>query len=204
MGLNFNPQYPLGYKLPQFRQARRLLLATSQAAGPLWEFRWAPADGKSLCLVNRVTLKGVQIANATAEELRFNFKVARSFTAIDTTNVTSILRSGNNQKLSTKSPASILSGFVESSAATAASGGTFTQDTDSMALGSYVTLATASTTNDGSEDPIFDFQPFLDTGQLLELRPNEGWIINLEVTKGATQGFVLYLEAAWTEAVTLP
>lgn len=192
------PWDPLGYKVAHFRQGRRLLLATSQAAGPLWEFRWGSAAG--LCYVTRITLKGVQFANASGEELRFNCTVARTFTVADTTNVASIKRTGNMQKLNTAFVASLLSDFVESNSATAASGGTYTQDTDPLTLGSYSCLTTASTQNDGSSDVIFDYTPFWDGDQPLRLNKNEGFFINLEVAKGATQGFSLDLEVNWVEA----
>lgn len=195
-----NPIYPLGYKVNHFRQARRLALATSQAAGPLWEFRWGSSLGH-LCFVNRVTLKAVQIANATAEELRFNLKFARTFTVADTTNVTSILRANDLQKLNGDYSDSVLSNFVESNAATAASGGTLTQDTDPLASGNYVTIATASTTFDGASDILFDFCPLQEGSQALRFEQNEGWAINIEATKGATQGFVLIMETSWSEAL---
>lgn len=198
-----NPIYPLGYKVAHYRQARRLVLAASQAAGPLWEFQWAPTLGQK-CLINRIRLKGLQTGNAAAEELRFNLKIARSFTAVDPTNTTSILRAADNQQLNTSSPASVLTAFVESNSATAPTGGTYTQDNDSLVEGAYVTIAAASTSVDGGNDELFDFCPLQEGFQLLEFRANEGWIINLEAAKSATQGFSLYLEVVWSEAISLP
>lgn len=192
--------YGVGYKTNHFRQARRLPLAVSQAAGALWEFRWGTALGH-VCYINRLKLMGAQVANATAEELRFNLQVARAFTVVDSTNTTSILRSGDNQKLNGDSADSVLSAFVESNSATAAAGGTKTLDSDPICEGSYTTLATASTTFDGCQDVIFDYCPYLEGDQLLRLEQNEGWVINLEAAKGATAGFNLYLEVAWTEAL---
>lgn len=192
--------YPIGYKVNHFRQSRRLLLATSQAAGPLWEFRWGTALGH-ICMINRICINGVQTGNATAEELPFNVKIARGFTVIDSANVTSILRSGNMQKFATRSPASVLSAFVESNAATAASGGTYTQDTDAITNGSYVTIATATTTLDGADDTIIDFNPISEGKHLLRLDVNEGFIVNLGATKSATQGFIVNLEVAWSECL---
>lgn len=190
-----------GRKPSRFAQARRLLLATSQAAGPLWEFRWGDTTTTgSLCVIERVTLKGIQIANATAEELRFNLKVARAFTTADGTNTASILRnSGSMQQLSTHAPTSLLTDFRETNAATAATGGAYTQDTDAIAIGSFVCLATASTSLGGPSFPIFDFSLEGYNQFPLILKQNEGWIINLEVTKGATQGIVVDLETQWTE-----
>lgn len=193
-----NPAYPIGYKIYRFRQARRLLLATSQAAGALWGFRWGTTAGHQ-CYINRVTLKGTQIAAASAEELRFNLKVARGFTAADSANVASILRSGDNQKLNGDYGDSVLTAFVESNAAGAASGGTYTQDTDPITLGSYVTTAAAGV--QGGHSVIFDYDPIPEDLPALRFEQNEGFVINLEVTKGATQGFVLDLEVEWAEAI---
>lgn len=194
--------YPYTYgvhKLTHFRQARRLDLATSQAAGALWEFRWGNSAG-AICLVNRVTLKAVQYGNATAEELRFNLKVARTFTATDDTNTASILRSADMQKLNGDFADSVLTAFRESSAATAAAGGTKTLDTDSVAQGSFVSIATASTTESGGGySMVFNFNPLASEEQVLRLEQNEGWVISLEVTKGATQGVALILETSWAE-----
>lgn len=196
-------QAPLGYKASHFRQARRLTLATSQAAGALWEFQWAPVAG-NICFVKRVTLKGNQIANATAEELRFNLKVARTFTVADTTNTASILLSGDMQKLSGSMADSLLTAFRESNSATAPTGGTKTLDTDALAIGSYVTIATVSTTVAGAPGVIFDFSPFSDNCYPLRLERNEGWVISIEATKGATQGFTLYMETEWDEYTKTP
>lgn len=182
-----------------FRQARRLLLGTSQAAGALWEFRWGNTTG-AICLVNKVSLKAVQIAAATAEELRFNLKVARGFTATDNTNTASILRSGDMQKLNGDRSDSLLTAFRESNSATAASGGTLTLDTDSISQGSFVTIAAASTTESGGGyTMVFNYNPLASGEELLRLEANEGWVINLEAAKGATQGVVLILETSWTE-----
>jgi hypothetical protein len=175
------------------------LLNTSQAAGSLWEFRWGASTG-ALCLVNRVSLKGLQNANATAEELRFNLKVARSFTAVNSTNTASILRSGDMQKLNGDFADSLLTAFVETNSATAAAGGTMTLDTDSIAQGSFVSIATASTTESGGGySMVFNYNPIASEEQALRLEQNEGWVISLEATKGATQGVVLILETSWTE-----
>lgn len=194
------PWCPLGYKVAHFRQARRLPLAGLQAAGPLWEFRWGSALG--LCYITRITLKGVQIASATAgQELRFNVTLARNFTAADTTNTASILRAGNMQKLNTAFAASLLSDFRETNSATAPTGGTYTQDTDPVAIGSYVTLTTASTTNDGSAEAMIDYTPYWEGDQLIRLNKNEGFLVNLEAAvAGAASGFILYLEVCWAEA----
>ena len=192
-----------GRKPSRFSQARRLLLNTSQSAGPLWEFRWGDTTvTNSFAIIERVTLKAAQIGNATAEELRFNLKIARSFTAADNTNVGSILRnSGNMQQLTTHGPTTLLTDFWETNSATAASGGTYTQDTDPIAIGSMVCLATASTSIGGPGFPVFDFSPEGYNQFPLIIKKNEGWIINLEVTKGASQGIVLDLETQWLEAL---
>lgn len=189
-----------GRKPSRFAQARRFVMNTSQAAGVIWEFRWGDTTvAGSQCLVERVTLKGNQIANATAEELRFNLSIARTFTAADGTNTASILRATPLQQLSTHAPASLLTDFRESSSATAATGGTKTVDTDPIAIGSFVSLATASTSIGGPAFPIFDWSPEGYNQFPLLLKQNEGWVINLEATKGATQGVVLYLETQWVE-----
>ena len=195
-----NPLYPIGYKVNHYRQARRLLLATSQAAGPLWEFQWNTTGGH-VCFVNRILVNGVQTGAATAEELQFNVKVARGFTSVDSSNVASILRSGDNQQINSAYSGSLLTAFVESNAATAASGGVYTQDTDPICNGSYVTLATASTSFDGADDTICDFNPFAEGLGPLRLKAGEGFIVNLGQTKGASQGFVLNLEVAWSECL---
>lgn len=200
MRQSYSPRLPIGTgKATHFRQARRLLLATSQAAGALWEFRWGNTSG-ALCLVNKVTLKAVQIANATAEELRFNLKIARAFTATDDTNTATILRSGDMQKLNGDYADSLLTEFRESNAATAAAGGTKTLDTDSIAQGSFVSIATASSTESGGGyTMVFNFNPLAADEQVLRLEQDEGWAISVEVTKGATQGVVLVMETSWTE-----
>lgn len=188
-----------GKKVTHFRQARRLLMASAQAAGALWEFRWGNTLG-ALCLVNRVSLKAVQIAAATAEELRFNLKVARTFTATDDTNTVSIKLTGDMQKLNGDFADTLLTEFRESNSATAAAGGTKTLDTDSIAQGSFVSIATASTTESGGGYiMVFDFNPLAADEQVLRLEKDEGWIISLEVAKGATQGVVLVMETSWSE-----
>lgn len=196
--------YPLGYKVSHFRQARRLALASGQAAGILWEFLWKPTTAGQICFINRIELCGNQIANATAEELRFNLKVTRGQSTANTTNTASILRSGDMQKLNGAMADSLLFSFRETSSATAATGGNGTPDTDALAIGSYVTLATASTSNDGSADVVFDFQPINDFGYPLRLESGEAFTINLEASKGATTGYVSYLEVQWTECTKVP
>jgi hypothetical protein len=195
------PWDPLGYKVAHFRQSRRLALQNSQAAGVLWQFRWGNSSGAK-CYVSRVILKAVQTGNMTAQELRFNMTVARSYSVSDTTNVASILRAGDNQKLNKAFVASLLTDFKESNAASAASGGTYTQDTDSMALGSYSTVATP--TIDGGVDEMFEFTPSLDGDQTLRLQANEGFMINLEAALSGTAAFVCYLEVCWVEATKVP
>lgn len=187
-----------GKRSTYLRQARRYVMASAQAAGPLWEFRWSNTG--AICLVNRVTLRAVQNGNATAEELRFNLKVARTFTATDDTNTASILRSGDMQKLNGDQTDSLLGAFRESNAATAAAGGTKTLDTDSIAQGSYVSIATASTTESaGGPVTVFDFAPASAGEWPLRLEANEGWVISLEADKGATTGVVLIMETGWYE-----
>lgn len=192
--------YPLGYKVNHYRQARRLALASAQAAGALWEFRWGTTAGH-ICYINRINVNGVQIANATAEELRFSLKIARSFTAVDSNNVVSILRAGDMQQLATKEGVSVLSAFVESNSATAASGGTMTLDTDPICNGSYVTIGTASTTIDGADDVILDYNAAFEGFFPLVLRQDEGFVVSLDAQKGATTGFVVNLEVAWSECI---
>lgn len=195
------PWDPLGYKVSHFRQARRLPLASSQLVGPLWEFRWGATTG--ICYVTRITLKGVQIgAAATPAELRYNLTFARGFTAVDTTNTASILRSGNMQKLNTAFSASLLTAFRESNSATAPTGGTYTQDTDPLAIGAYSTVATP--TVDGATDTIFDFQENADGDQPLRLNTNEGFIINLEASTSGQSNFTQFLEVCWIEATKAP
>jgi hypothetical protein len=194
--MNFNYR-DYGRSAAHFRQARRFAMASAQAAGALWEFRWSSTS--ALCFVHRVTLNAIQIANATAEELRFNLKVARTFTASDDTNTASILRATDLQKMNGDSDDSLLAAFRESNSATAATGGTKTLDTDSIAQGSFATIATLSTTARDPQQLVFDFKPLESGEHPLRLEANEGWVISLEVTKGATTGVVLNMETAWTE-----
>lgn len=193
-------RYPLGYKVNHFRQARRLLLATSQGAGALWEFRWGSTLGHQ-CVINRIVLTGIQNAAATAEELRFSVYVARAFTVIDATNTASILRSGDNQKINGDSADSVLSGFVESNSATAPAGGTKTLDSDPISTGAYYTLAAATTTIDGSDDIIIDLNFASEDSESLRLEKDEGLVITLDAAKSASQGFALNLELSWTECL---
>lgn len=191
-----------GRKFSHFRQARRYAMANTQEAGALWEFRWDPVTNTdAVCLVNRVKLSAIQIAAATAEELRFNLKVARAFTATDDTNTASILRSSDMQKLNGDSFDSQLAGFRESNSATAATGGTKTLDTDSIAQGSLLSLAAVQTTPSAAQLVVFDYAPLLDNEQPLRLEADEGWVISLEVAKGASTGIVLIMETAWTEVL---
>lgn len=199
MGVITN-RYPLGYKVNHFRQARRLALASAQAAGALWEFRWGTALGHQ-CFINRLQLTGLQIGAATAEELRFSVYIARTFTAVDGTNTVSILRSGDNQKLNGDTSDSVLSGFVESNSATAAAGGTKTLDSDPIGIGSYATLAAASTSVDGADDIILDLNFSNEDYQLLRLEKDEGFVVTLDAAKGATTGFIVTLEVAWAECL---
>jgi hypothetical protein len=193
-------KYPLGYKVNHFRQARRLSLASAQQAGSLWEFRWGTTLGHQ-CFINRIQLTGLQNANATAEELRFSLYTARQFTAIANTNVASILRSGDNQKLNGDTADSVLTAFVESNAATAPSGGTKTLDSDPICVGSYYTLATATTAIDGADDIILDLNLASEDYQLLRFEKDEGFVITLDANKGATTGFIVTLEVAWAECL---
>jgi hypothetical protein len=195
--------YPLGYKVAHYQQARRLVLASAQAAGPMWEFRWGTTAGH-ICLVKRVLVTGIQNAAATAEDLRFSLKVARTFTSVDNTNVASILRTADNQKVNGDYADSVLTAFVESNSATAASGGVYTQDTDPICNGQYYTVAGAAPTVDGSDDVIIDFDPLSRLDIPLRLEKDEGFILNLDAAKGATTGFALNLEVAWAECLKVP
>jgi hypothetical protein len=194
----FQYQKNLGKKVHHFRQARRFAMNSSQAAGPLWEFRWGNGTG-DFALINRVWLRGIQIASATPEELRFNLKVARSFTATDDTNTASIKVTDDNQKLSERKDDTRLTAFRESDAATAATGGTKTLDTHSIAQGSFVSLTTPPADTIVGAVDIFDFNPISHGEELLKLEQDTGWVISLEATKGATAGVVLLLETSWSE-----
>lgn len=196
----YNNEDLYGKKASHFRQSRRLTLAVSQAAGPLWEFRWAPVITTGICLVNRVILRAVQTGAATAEALPFSLKVARTFTVADATNTASILRTGDDQKLNGDHANSVLADFRESNSATAAAGGTKTLDTDAIALGTFVSIAAASTTESGGGYlTLFDLDPIASGDQPLRLESNEGWVLSLDTGKGATQGVDLILTTSWSE-----
>lgn len=199
------PWDPLGYKVAHFRQARKYTFPGSIAGNtPIWEFRWGATTG--ICYVTRIIVKAVQ-TNATPSasfEFPFNIQVARSFTAADPTNTTSILRSGNNQKLNTAFLASKLSEFREKdSSANAATGGTLTQDSDPIAIGSYFTVvpAAGTPTFDGGPDSVCDFTYSWDGDQCLRLNANEGFVVNYTGGAGpVTPGLNVYLEVCWVEA----
>jgi hypothetical protein len=199
MGVAIN-RYPLGYKISRFRQARRFLLNSTQQ-GNLWAFQWNPTGGHQ-CVIERILLSGIQTAAAaTAEELRFSLHVARGFTVADNVGATSILRSGDNQKMSGDSADSVLTSFKENSNSGGLIGGNYTFDTDAIALGSYVTIAVANTASNTPISTIFDFNPLKDDGTLLRLEAPEGWVVAIDAAKGATQGFALFLEVAWAECL---
>lgn len=192
------PWDPLGYKTYHYRQARKYVMPNSQAAGPIWEFRWSSSLG--LCFVTRVTVKAIQTGTVTAgSELRFDLTVARGFTLADPTNTVSILRATNNQKINTAYGASILGEFREANSATAAAGGTYTLDSDPIAIGSYSTVT--NPTIDGGVDEMFNYQPYADGDQVLRFNKNEGFIINSQVAAQAANSFTLYLEVNWVEAI---
>lgn len=198
--MNYYDYTHYGRTVTHFRQARRFVLNSAQAAGPLWEFRWGDTTAPgSVAVVNRVTLKAIQTANATAEELRFNLRIARGFTVADTTNVASIKRTGNMQKLHANQRDSLLTDFLEANSATAPTGGTYTQDTDPIVSGSFVTIAAVSTTSPSWVTNIFDFSGLADGELPLVSRVNEGWVINLEAAKGATTGVSMFVEVSWSE-----
>lgn len=201
----YNKEEFYGKRASHFRQSRRLVLAVSQAAGALWEFRWADTTQPgSICLVNRITLRAYQNAAATAEDLQFSLKVARTFTATDDTNTASIKRTGDNQKLNGDHSDTLLTEFRESNSATAAAGGTKTLDTDSLVNGIFVSIAAASTSESGGGlTTVFDFNPSLAEEQDLRLEANEGWVISLDQAKGATAGVVLLMDTSWSEIVPM-
>jgi hypothetical protein len=151
-------------------------------------------------VVKRVILKGLQFAASTAEELQYTLKVARTYTAVDSSNVASILRSGDMQKLNGDFTDSVLTAFAESNSASAASGGTYTLDTDGIAAGSFTTVAATPPGPLGSQT-ILDYNPMTEDHQFLRLEKDEGFVIKQEVTKGASQGFALHLEVAWAECL---
>lgn len=195
--------YPLGYKRASFRQARRFVTNASQAAGALWEFRWGTTTG-AICQINRIEVEGLQTGNDNSAEVRVSCFVARTFTATDDTNTASILRSADNQKINGDYVDSVLTAFRESNSATAAAGGTKTQDTDPFATGSYIVLATATTANDGSQDVIIDYNPIAQGVEPIRLEQNEGIIVTLDAAKGGTNAFNLYLTIDWLELTKTP
>jgi hypothetical protein len=188
--------------LGHYRKSRRLAPAGTTLTGNLWCFRNPTASG-IVVVVTGIRLKVVMVGAPTAAiEDRFNVKVARAYTVMDTTNGTDIAAAANMQEMRTTMGTSVVQ-IREASAAAGVSGGTKTVDTDSIAVGStWVSAALASGLSNGPVT-ILEYEPRMSDGEHpITLAADEGFIVANENNFGTASGIILHLELAWAE-VTL-
>jgi hypothetical protein len=100
------------------------------ANAPVLSFRWTQAA--NLCLVRRFRLSMAAVTAFTAGAAIFNLFVARSFTVVDSGG-TSVLPSGNQNKLRTSGMGTTLVGDARISATVALTPGTRTLDSNPVA-----------------------------------------------------------------------
>lgn len=124
-------------------QVTGTMTAGLTAGSPIWSFRWGNAS--NLAIVKRIWISAGNTATAfSAGTVKFDLFCARSFSASDTGG-TSILPSGNQNKLRTSMATTLLTDVRISSTGTLTAG-TRTLDTNPLASVSTSVPATAGTT----------------------------------------------------------
>jgi hypothetical protein len=168
-----------------------IMAAGLAANAPIFSLRWTQAS--NLMLIKRVTLSAAGDTVAfTAGAAKFDLLVARSYSATDTGG-TSILPTGNQNKMRASTMGTTLLADARQSATATLTAGTRTLDTNPIGSVCLQALAIA-----GSKmlDPfaIFDQRP----GEYpLVLAQNEGLVLQTTVPATGTWKFAIKID--WTE-----
>lgn len=170
-----------------------LVTAGLTAASRVFSWRWG--DSTRFALVKRVTLSAAGDATAfAAGTCIFNMFRVLSFTVGDTTSSSSILPSGNQNKLRTTGMGTTLLSNANISQGAAISGGTLTTP-DSQPVGSIVTsVGTVAGTAFLAPYPLFDQRP---GEHPLLFAQNEGFMIQATVPITGTWKFAVKVD--WSE-----
>lgn len=167
-----------------------VMAAALAANSPIFSFRWTHAT--NLCLVKRVVFSAGSILAFAAGVAQFNLFVARSFTVVDSGG-TSILPSGNQNKLRTSGMGTTLLGDARISSTATLTAGTRTLDSNAIANAVVGVPAVAG-------------QQLLQPYAMVDQRPgehpiilaqNEGLVIQATVPATGTWTFGVKLD--WSE-----
>ncbi len=170
--------------------ASGIMAAGLGAAAPIYSFRWGNAT--NLALIKKIIFSAGDTATAfTAGTFLFNMFVARSFSASDTGG-TSILPTGNSNKLRTSMGTTLLTDVRISSTATLTAG---TRTLDGQPLSNLVSSDPAT----AGDDIIAPYPLFLaNAGDYpLVLAQNEGFVI--QATVPATGTWTFGVTTVWEE-----
>lgn len=165
------------------------MAAALAANSPVYSFRWG--NSTNLGIVRKVIISAGGIGAFTAGQATFQMLVARSFTASDTGG-TSILPSGNANKLRTSMGTTLLTDVRISATATLTAG---TRTLDGQALGS-LTGATTATAGTVILPPTAIFEARAGEYPLV-LAQNEGFVI--QATVPATGTWTFSVSTEWEE-----
>lgn len=162
------------------------------AGGSLFSFRWT--DSSSLAVIYRVEVNaGVTTAFTTGQPVDCDLIVARAFTASDTTG-TSLLPSGQANKMRTSIMTSSLVGDVRIATTAALSAGTKTLDAQAIGIAAFAgnVVGAVGTPTDLLQTTASGEHP-------LVLSANEGFNIRVVTTQGAVGVVKYYVRVNWAE-----
>jgi hypothetical protein len=167
-----------------------VMTAGLTANAPVFSFRWTQAV--NLCLVRRFRLSMAAVTAFTAGGAIFNLFAARSFTVVDSGG-TSVLPTGNQNKLRTSGMGTTLVGDARISATVALTPGTRTLDSNPLAsiVGGCPNVAGQQIILPGTA--MLDFRP---GEHPLILAQNEGLVLQANVPATGTWFWSVILDIA--------
>ena len=170
-------------------QRSGLIAASTAAASILYAFRYT---GTGVAIVSSVRI-GLNVTTAyTAGSISFGLYFTRSFTVIETTNMTAATLSGNNAKLRTShATTSALSSICTTTGGTLATG---TDDSQPLAA------LTFNLPNTITGQMVQDFYNFNLQSHPMVCAQNEGFRIRNDTAFAATGVSNLVVSVEWSEA----
>ena len=194
-GLNTHVK-PIEFSVGHYRWSGRIVATAAQAANS--RILTLRNTGTNLLVPTRLTMRAMQITAGTAQENSLDVYKATSFTATDTTNMSSILASSKRTlnmtapslgggKLNIVTPTGVAAGMT---------GGTMAMDAAPFATFPFM-VAAAATTNAvwgpfDTFDDVNGTHPFV-------LSPNEGLVVVNRALNVTSYGMAWYLDISWAE-----
>lgn len=191
----FQPR-PINTSLGAYRFAARIGSTAAQAANSrLLEIRNSHAT--NLCVITRLVMVAIQTAAGTAQENSLDAYRLTSFTALDTTNTTTITPSQKRTSGMSSATSNGVDVRVLNPNAAGMTGGTLTKDAQALSTFPYLVNTAVPTTPNAIWGPKDVFDDNFGTYPLT-LGQNEGIDIENRVLNVTSFGFTWYFECAFT------